>query len=106
MKKYAALLLPLAAICIAGTLAIQGIALVVVALSSDGIGRGMPMRFYEMLKLPIFSVALPILGMLLFAACLPALRRSKPAPKPNLLGAPPRPPARDRKAREPHYKTA
>ena len=100
MRKYALLLLPFAVLCVVAPLGIQGLAWIVAALSSDNIGHGMPLKFYEMMDLPLLSIALPVLGMLLFAACLPALRRSKsgeethiseylikhPAPHPNESG--------------------
>jgi hypothetical protein len=81
---YALFLLPLATFCILATLGIQGLAFIVAALSSDNIGNGMPLKFYEQMGLPWMSVALPVLGMLLFAACLPALRRSKTTEEPHL----------------------
>ena len=84
MRMYALFLLPLATFCILATLGIQGLAFIVAALSSDNIGNGMPLKFYEQMGLPWMSVALPVLGMLLFAACLPALRRSKTTEEPHL----------------------
>src|SRR5262249_39410776 len=77
MRKYALFLLPFATLCVIAALGIQGLALIVAALSSDNIGNGMPFKFYEQMDLPLLSIALPVLGMLLFAACLPALRRTK-----------------------------
>ena len=77
MRKYALFVLPFATLCVFAALGIQGLALIVAALSSDNIGNGMPFKFYEAMGLPLLSVALPVLGMLLFVACLPALRRSK-----------------------------
>lgn len=105
MKKYATYMLPIATLCLIATLAIQGIAFVVVALSSDNIGNGQPLHFFEMLHLPIFSVALPVLGMILFAACLPALQRRNPAERSNLLGDSPWF-SIHRSKTEPQYKTA
>jgi len=84
MRKYALLLLPFATLCVIAALGIQGLALIVAALSSDNIGNGMPFKFYEQMGLPLLSVALPVLGMLLFAACLPALRRGKSGEEPHI----------------------
>ena len=83
MKKFAAFLMPFATLCLLGTLGIQGLALLVAALSSDNIGHGLPLRFFEQIGLPILSVALPVLGMLLFTLCLPALRRGTSDAEPH-----------------------
>lgn len=77
MRKYATFLLPFAALCLIGTMGIQGLALMVAALASDNIGNGIPLKFFEQVDLPVFSIALPVIGMLILVACLPALRWSK-----------------------------
>jgi hypothetical protein len=84
MRMYALFVLPFATLCVIATLGIQGLALIVAALSSGNVGNGMPLKFYEQVGLPLMSIALPVLGMLLFAACLPALRRGKKGEEPHL----------------------
>jgi len=106
MRKYALFVLPFATLCVIAALGIQGVAWLVVALSSDNIGNGMPLKFYEQMGLPWMSVALPVLGMLLFAACLPALRRSKATEEPHLSDLLIKHPVHHHDSAGEHFKTA
>lgn len=73
MKKYAIYLLPVAALTFIGSLAITGAVLLVAVLTTSQIGDDLPMRYLEHLSLPILSIIVPVAGMLVFAAILPAL---------------------------------
>ena len=70
MKKIAKSLLPLAALVLFGTCLVTAFDLLVVLLTSVGIANEAPSSYYQILDIPIISVALPIAGMILFAAIL------------------------------------
>jgi hypothetical protein len=70
MKKIANSLLPLAVLVLFGICLVTAFCLLVVLMTSAGIGNDVPSSYYQGLKMPIISVALPIVGMILFAAIL------------------------------------
>ena len=74
MKKTNSLL-PLAALVLLGTCLVSVFGLLVVLMTSVGIGDGLPLSYYLRLYAPILSVALPVVGMILFAAILLGLPR-------------------------------
>jgi hypothetical protein len=62
--------MPLAALVLFGTCLVTVIGLLVVLMTSVGIANEAPLSYYQSLDIPIISVALPIVGMILFAAIL------------------------------------
>jgi hypothetical protein len=70
MKKYSTYLLPLAALTFIGSLAISGAVLLVTVLTASDIAGDLPMRYLEKLMLPFLFIAVPIIGMLVFAVIL------------------------------------
>ena len=75
MKKIANSLMPLAALVLFGTCLVTVCGLLVVLMTSVGFADGEPLSYYQRLNIPIISVALPIVGMILFAAILLGLPR-------------------------------
>jgi hypothetical protein len=70
MKKIAKSLLPLAALVLFGACLVTVFDLMEVLMTSVGLADGGPSSYYQSLNIPIISVALPIVGMILFAAIL------------------------------------
>jgi hypothetical protein len=70
MKKIANSLMPIAALVLFGTCLVTVFDLVEVLMTSVGLADGGPSSYYQRLNIPIISVALPIVGMILFAAIL------------------------------------
>jgi hypothetical protein len=75
MKKIANSLMPIAALVLFGTCLVTVFDLVEVLMTSVGLAVGGPSSYYQSLNIPIISVALPIVGMILFAAILLGLPR-------------------------------
>jgi uncharacterized protein YacL len=78
MKKITNSLMPLSALALFGTCLVTVFGLLVVLMTSVGLANGEPLSYYQRLNIPIISVALPIVGMILFAAILLGLP-SRPA---------------------------
>jgi hypothetical protein len=78
MKNITNSLMPLAALVLFGTCLVSVFGLLVVLMTSLGFADGVPLFYYQRLKVAAISVALPIVGMILFAAILLGLPR-KPA---------------------------
>jgi hypothetical protein len=74
MKKIAKPLMALAALVLFGTCLVTVFDLVEVLMTSVGLADGGPSSYYQNLNIPIISVALPIVGMILFATILLGLR--------------------------------
>lgn len=70
MKKYSTYLLPIAALTFIGSLAISGAVLLVTVLVTSDVAGDLPMRYLEKLNLPFLMIALPVVGMLVFAVVL------------------------------------
>jgi hypothetical protein len=70
MKKIANSLMPLAGLVLFGTCLVTVFDLVEVLMTSVGLSDGGPSSYYQSLDIPIISVALPIVGIILFAAIL------------------------------------
>ena len=70
MKKIANSLMPLAALVLFGTCLVSVFSLLVVLLTSVGFADGVPLFYYQRLNVAVISVALPMVGMILFAAIL------------------------------------
>ena len=75
MKKIANSLMPLAALVLFGTCLVSVLGLLVVLMTSGGFADGLPLFYYQRLNVAVISVALPIVGMILFAAILIGLTR-------------------------------
>jgi len=74
MKKIANSLMLLAGLVLFGTCLVTVFDLVEVLMTSVGLSDGGPSSYYQSLDIPIISVALPIVGMILFATILLGLR--------------------------------
>jgi len=70
MKKIANSLMLLAGLVLFGTCLVTVFDLVEVLMTSVGLSDGGPSSYYQSLDIPIISVALPIVGIILFAAIL------------------------------------
>jgi hypothetical protein len=70
MKKIANSLMLLAGLVLLGTCLVTVFDLVEVLMTSVGLSDGGPSSYYQSLDIPIISVALPIVGIILFAAIL------------------------------------
>jgi hypothetical protein len=70
MKNIANSLMPLAALVLFGTCLVTVCGLLVLLMTSVGFANDAPSTYYQRLNIPIISVALPIVGMILFAAIL------------------------------------
>jgi len=70
MKKIANSLILLAGLVLFGTCLVTVFDLVEVLMTSVGLSDGGPSSYYQSLDIPIISVALPIVGIILFAAIL------------------------------------
>jgi hypothetical protein len=76
MKKIANSLMPLAALILFVTCLVSVLGLLVVLLTSVGFADGVPLFYYQRLNVGVISVALPIVGMILFTAILLGLPRT------------------------------
>src|SRR5262249_40811440 len=78
MKNITNSLMPLAVLVFFGTCLVSVFGLLVVLMTSVGFADGVPLFYYQRLNVAVISVALPIVGMILFAAILIGIPR-KPA---------------------------
>jgi hypothetical protein len=78
MKNITNSLMPLAALVLVGTCLVSVFGLLVVLMTSVGFADGLPLFYFQRLNVALISVALPIVGMVLFTAILLRLPR-KPA---------------------------
>jgi hypothetical protein len=86
MKKIANALMPLAAVVFFGTCLVSVFGLLVVLMTSVGFADGVPLFYYHRLNAAVISVALPMVGMILFAVILLGLpRKSAEAAKPAVI---------------------
>lgn len=70
MKNTTNSLVPFAGLVFFGTCLVSVFGLLVVLMTSVGFAGGVPLLYYQRLNIPIISVALPIVGMILFTAIL------------------------------------
>ncbi len=75
MKNITNSLMPLAALVLVGTCLVSVFGLLVVLMTSVGFADGLPLFYFQRLNVALISVALPIVGMVLFAAILLGLPR-------------------------------
>jgi len=78
MKNITNSLMPLAVLVLLGTCLVSVFGLLVVLLTSVGFAGELPWSYFQRLNVAVISVALPTVGMILFAAILLGLPR-KPA---------------------------
>jgi hypothetical protein len=76
----------LAVLVFFGTCLASVFGLLVVLMASVGFADGLPLYYYQRLNVAIISVALPLVGMILFTAILLGLpRKSAEASKPTVI---------------------
>jgi len=75
MKNITYSLMPLAALAIFAACMVSFLGLLVVLMTSVGFADGLPLFYFQRLNVAEISVALPIVGMILFAAILLGLPR-------------------------------
>ena len=78
MKKITNSLMSLAALVLFGACLVSFFGLLVVLMTSVGFADGLPLFYYQRLNVAAISVALPVVGLILFAAILLGLPK-KPA---------------------------
>jgi hypothetical protein len=101
MKNVANSLMPLAALVLVGTCLVSVFGLLVVLMTSVGFADGIPLFYYHRLNVAVISVALPIVGMILFAAILLRLpRKSAEAAKPAVIEGAQNPPMSEEEKKE------
>ncbi len=81
MKNITNSLMPLAALVLVGTCLVSVFGLLVVLMTSVGFADGLPLFYFQRLNVALISVALPIVGMVLFAAILLGLPRKFSSPR-------------------------
>ena len=81
MKKYAIFFLPVAAICLVGSLMIGGAVILVTVLTAGDVASGLPMKYFEFLSMPTLLVVLPVVGMLFLLISLPGILARRDAAK-------------------------
>jgi hypothetical protein len=107
MKKIANSLMPFAAIVLVATCLISVFSLLVVSLESVGLAGGVPWGYYQRLNIGLISVALPVVGMLLFAVILLGLRgTAAEAAKPAVIESAIKLPMMERETEENRAKAA
>jgi hypothetical protein len=75
MKKITNSLMPLAVLVFFGACLVSVFGLLVVLMTSAGVADGLPLIYFQRLNVAVISVALPAVGMILFAAILFGLTR-------------------------------
>src|SRR5262245_25014728 len=93
MNKIVNVLMPLAAVVFIGTCLVSVFGLLVILMTSVGFADGAPLFYYHRLNVAVISVALPMVGMILFAAILLGLpRKSAEAAEPAVIDCVENPP--------------
>src|SRR5262245_26706094 len=86
MKKIANFLMPFAAIVLVVTCLISLFSLFVVVDTSVGLANGVPWDYYQRLNIGVISVALPVVGIILFGVIFYGLReKTVKAAKPAVI---------------------
>jgi hypothetical protein len=107
MKKIANSLMPLAALVFFGTCMVSVFGLLVVLMTPVGFADGLPLVYYQRLNVAVISVALPLVGMILFTAILLGLpRKSAEAAKLTVIEGAENPPAIEEEKIEAHLAKA
>jgi hypothetical protein len=93
MKNATNSLMPLAVLVLFGTCLVTVFGLLVVLMTSVGFADGLPLFYYRRLNVAVISVALPLVGMILFTAILLGLpRKSAEASKLTVIESAENPP--------------
>jgi hypothetical protein len=101
MKKIVNSLMPLAALVFFGTCLVSVFGLLVVLMTSVGFADGLPLFYYQRLNVAVISVALPLVGMILFTAVLLGLpRKSAEASKLTVIEGAVNPPMNEEGKKE------
>jgi hypothetical protein len=107
MKKIANSLMPLAALVLFGACLVSVFSLLVVLMTSVGFADGAPLFYYHRLNIAVISVALPVVGIILFAAILLGLtRKSAEAAKLTVIEGAANPPVSGGGKKEEHLAKA
>jgi len=86
MKKITNFLTPLAVLVFVGSCLLSIFCLLVVSVRLFGTEDEMPLIFYRSMDIPVVSVAIPLVGIMLFAAILLGLRgKATEAIKPTII---------------------
>ena len=86
MKSVTHSLMSLAVLALFGSCLVSGFGLLVVLMTSVEFADGLPLVYFQRLNVAIISVALPIVGMILFTAILLGLSgRPAEAVKPAVI---------------------
>jgi hypothetical protein len=86
MKKIANSLMPLTVLVFFGTCLVSVFGLLVILMTSVGFANGLPLVYFQRLDVAVISVALPMVGMIIFAAILLGLpRKPVEAAKPAVI---------------------
>jgi|SRR5262245_14602117 len=103
MKNITNSLMPLAAFVLFGSCLISVFSLLMLLMMSFGFADALPIVFYRRLNVPLLSVALPMVGMILFTAILLVLLR-KPAEaiESTVIGGPSNPPMSNEEKKDEH----
>jgi|SRR5215510_3286104 len=107
MKKITNSLMPLAALVLFGACLVSFFGLLVVLMTSVGFADGLPLFYYQRLNVAAISVALPVVGLILFAAILLGLpKKPAEAAKPALVEGAENPPMSEEGRNEEHLAKA
>ena len=107
MKNITNSLMPLAVLVFFGTCLFSVFGLLVVLMTSVGFADGVPLFYYQRLNVAVISVALPIVGMILFAAILLGVpKKPAEAAKPAVIEGAINPPVIEEWKKEEHLAKA
>ena len=107
MKNITNSLMPLAVLVFFGTCLVSVFGLLVVLMTSVGFADGLPLFYYQRLNVAVISVALPLVGMILFTAILLGLpRKSAEASKLTVIEGDINPPINEEWKKEAHLAKA
>ena len=107
MKNITNSLMPLAVLVFFGTCMVSVFGLLVVLMTSVGFADGLPLFYFQRLNVAVISVALPIVGMILFAAIFLGLpRKPVEAVKPAVVEGAITPPMSEEGKKEEHLAKA
>jgi hypothetical protein len=107
MKNITNSLMPLAVLVFFGTCLVSVFGLLVVLMTSVGFANGLPLFYFQRLNVAVISVALPTVGMILFAAILLGLpRKPAEAVKPAVIEGAINPPMNEEGKKEEHLAKA
>jgi hypothetical protein len=107
MKNITNSLMSLAVLVFFGTCVVSVFGLLVVLMTSVGFADGLPLFYFQRLNVAVISVALPTVGMILFATILLGLpRKPAEAVKPAVIEGAIHPPMSEEGKKEEHLAKA